>query len=103
MVRCGGIQTPSVIRSMDVLARSLQEWPCERAALYEQALLGWHDSMIDFDAKRTPPQKVAEVAYRALVAKSPKRRYAIGHMAGAAAVLEALPQSLADALLKMRF
>jgi len=103
MVRCGGIQTPSATRSMGVLAHSLQEWPRERAALYAQALQDWRDSMVDFDARRTPPENVAEVVYQALAARSPKRRYAIGHMASAAAFLETLPQPLADAILKMRF
>ncbi|MBN1427218.1 MAG: SDR family NAD(P)-dependent oxidoreductase [Anaerolineae bacterium] len=103
MVRCGGIRTPSADRSMDELAKSLQEWPRERAALYEQALQEWRDSMAGFDARRTPPEKVAEVVCRALVARSPKRRYSVGYMAGAAAFLEALPQPLADAILRMRF
>lgn len=103
MVRCGGIQTPSVARSMEVLARSLEEWPPERAALYQQALQDWRESMAAFDTRRTPPEKVAEVVYRALAARRPKRRYPVGYMAGAAAFLEALPQPLADAILRMRF
>lgn len=103
MIRCGGIRTPAAERSMHALAQSLEEWPRERAALYQQALQDWRESMVGFDAKRTPPEKVAAIVYRALVARSPKHRYAIGHMAGAAAFLEALPQPLADAILWMRF
>jgi NAD(P)-dependent dehydrogenase (short-subunit alcohol dehydrogenase family) len=103
MVRCGGIQTPSAARAMNVLAESSRQWPHERASLYEQALQRWRESMVEFDAKRTPPEEVAKVVYRALTAHAPKRRYSVGHMARAAAFLEALPQPLADAILKRRF
>jgi NAD(P)-dependent dehydrogenase (short-subunit alcohol dehydrogenase family) len=103
MVRCGGIRTPAAVRSMEALSEALQTWPPERTALYESALRKWRENMVGFDRKRTPPEQVAKVVLRALCARSPKHHYAIGHMAGAAAFLEALPESWADALLKMRF
>jgi hypothetical protein len=46
---------------------------------------------------------VARVVLEALRAREPKRRYAIGHMAKAAAFLEPLPQPVADWILKKRF
>jgi hypothetical protein len=59
--------------------------------------------MTAFDAKRTAPEKVAEVVLRALLTRKPRRRYSIGHMAGAAAFLEKLPPSTTDWILKKRF
>ena len=44
-----------------------------------------------------------EVVGKALCAKEPKRRYSIGYMVGAAAILEAMPQSWADWILAKRF
>jgi hypothetical protein len=59
--------------------------------------------MAEFDKKRTDPEKVSEVVLRALSTTSPRRRYSVGHMAGAAAFLESLPQPLADSILRARF
>jgi NAD(P)-dependent dehydrogenase (short-subunit alcohol dehydrogenase family) len=103
MIRCGGIQTPSVIRSMDKLRDDLQRWPDDQVKLYEGGLREWIRDMAKFDAKRTPPEKVAEVVCRALKADSPRGRYSVGHMAGFAAVLESIPQPLVDAILTRRF
>ncbi len=46
---------------------------------------------------------VAGIILNALSTKQPKRQYSIGLMAKAASFLEALPQSVADWILKMRF
>jgi NAD(P)-dependent dehydrogenase (short-subunit alcohol dehydrogenase family) len=102
MIRCGGIQTPSVTRSTDQLYDDLRHWPGDRVALYEDRLRAWVREMAEFDARRTPPEKVAEVVYRAVKADSPRGRYSVGHMAGIAAVLESIPQPLADAILRKR-
>jgi NAD(P)-dependent dehydrogenase (short-subunit alcohol dehydrogenase family) len=102
LIRCGGIQTPAVTRSMDQLHEDLQRWPDERAALYEDDLRAWVHEMAAFDARRTPPEKVAGVVYRAVRADSPRSRYSVGYMAGIAAVLESIPQPLADAILRRR-
>ena len=103
MVRCGGTQTAASSRSDAELAVSLKIWPQERSAYYEPALRRWQDEMAEFDAKRTAPERVAEVVFKALCAKEPKRRYSIGHMAGAAAFLELLPQRVVDSILARRF
>lgn len=103
MIRCGGIKTKTGLRTTADLEASSQSWPRERSVLYEQALRQWGKDMAEFDEKRTEPGKVAEVVLRALCATRPRRRYAIGHMAGAAAFLESLPQPIADSILKARF
>lgn len=59
--------------------------------------------MVDFDEKRTESAMVAGIILNALSTKQPKRQYSIGLMAKAASFLEALPQSVADWILKMRF
>ena len=64
---------------------------------------GWGRDIAEFDKKRTEPEEVAKVILKALSADKPKRRYSVGHMAGAAALLESLPQPLADSILKARF
>jgi NAD(P)-dependent dehydrogenase (short-subunit alcohol dehydrogenase family) len=103
MIRCGGIQTPSVTRSTDQLYDDLQHWPDDRVTLYEERLRGWVHEMAAFDARRTPPEKVAEVVHRAVETDSPRGRYSVGYMASFAAVLESIPQPLADAILGRRF
>ncbi len=103
MIRCGGIQTPAASRTTNDLKRNLQSWPKDRADLYSAALQEWMDSMVGFDAKRTAPEKVAQTLYKAISADSPRLRYSVGHMAGAAAFLETLPQTLGDVILSSRF
>jgi len=103
MIRCGGIRTEAVAKSGAVLEADLAAWPAEKRALYEPALRKWNASLASFNAKRTAPEKVAAVLEKALISARPKCRYSIGHMARAAAFLEALPQSWADRILKARF
>jgi NAD(P)-dependent dehydrogenase (short-subunit alcohol dehydrogenase family) len=103
LIRCGGIKTATGLRTTVELEAAFQTWPRERSVLYEPALRRWGKDMAEFDTRRTEPEKVAQVVLKALCAKEPKQRYSIGHMAGAAAFLESLPQSVADSILKMRF
>ena len=103
LIRCGGIKTPAGLRTTDDVATVLQNGPLDRAALYQRQLRAWGRSMAEFDQKRTEPEKVAAVIFEALCARKPKRRYSIGYMAGAAALLESLPQSVADWILSKRF
>jgi NAD(P)-dependent dehydrogenase (short-subunit alcohol dehydrogenase family) len=102
MIRCGGIKTPAVSRSAAELETSFKKWPRERLELYEPAIRRWQEDMAAFDAKRTDPEEVAKVVFKALWAKEPKRRYSIGHMSGAAAMLESLPQPVVDTILAKR-
>ena len=103
MIRCGGIRTPAGMRTVSDVEAVLRDGPPERVALYDGALRKWAKDMAAFDEKRTDAGKVAEVVVRALMAWKPKRRYSVGHMAGAAAFLESLPQPVADWILKRRF
>jgi NAD(P)-dependent dehydrogenase (short-subunit alcohol dehydrogenase family) len=103
MIRCGGIKTPAGLRTVSDVEAVLRDGPPDRVSLYDGALRKWAKDMAAFDEKRTDAGKVAEVVVRALTAKKPKRRYSIGHLAKAAAFLEALPQSVADGILKKRF
>ena len=98
-VRCGGIKTA---KGLDTVAQTeaILAHPC--GELYRGQLEGWAREMAAFDRHRTPPERVVEVVAAALCAARPKHRYSIGHMASAAAFLEALPQPLADAILKAR-
>ncbi|MCJ7532926.1 MAG: SDR family NAD(P)-dependent oxidoreductase [Anaerolineales bacterium] len=103
MIRCGGIKTPAGLRTTTDVEAILQKGLHERVALYEKALGKWGKDMAEFDEKRTEPEKVAEIVFKALIAKLPKRQYSIGYLARAASFLEAMPQSVADWILKMRF
>jgi NAD(P)-dependent dehydrogenase (short-subunit alcohol dehydrogenase family) len=103
MIRCGGIKTATGMKTTLEPEALLQNLPRERSALYEQALRQWGRDIAEFDKKRTEPEEVAKVILKALSADRPKRRYSVGHMAGAAALLESLPQPLADSILKARF
>ncbi len=103
MIRCGGIKTPAGLRTGADVEDLLRKGAHERVLLYENALRKWSMDMAEFDRKRTEPDKVAEIVFKALSARRPKRYYSIGYMSKAAKLLEAMPQSLADGILKMRF
>ncbi|HUI88987.1 MAG TPA: SDR family NAD(P)-dependent oxidoreductase [Anaerolineales bacterium] len=103
MIRCGGIETPAGLRTTSDVEMIFGRGLRQRVLLYEKALRKWKRDMNAFDAKRTDPEKVAEVVLRALIARSPKRRYAVGYMAGAASFLELMPQTVSDWILKQRF
>ena len=102
-IKCGGIRTPAGLRTTSDVEAVLQHGDPERVPLYAQALRRWGTEMAAFDRKRTPAEQVADTVLRALAARQPKRRYSVGYMSAAARVLEALPASLADSMLKMRF
>jgi NAD(P)-dependent dehydrogenase (short-subunit alcohol dehydrogenase family) len=99
-VRCGGIKTAKGLKTTIEVEEILRH---PQANLYRPQLEKWGKEMAEFDRKRTDPEKVAQTVLTALIARNPRRRYALGYMAGAAAFLEALPQPLADAILKMRY
>jgi NAD(P)-dependent dehydrogenase (short-subunit alcohol dehydrogenase family) len=99
-VRCGGINTT---KGLETTAQSGAILQHPRAELYRSVLNRWSQEMVVFDQKRTPTEAVAQVVETALRARHPRQRYAVGHMSGLAAVLEALPQGLADLILKMRY
>jgi NAD(P)-dependent dehydrogenase (short-subunit alcohol dehydrogenase family) len=103
MIRCGGIRTRAGMRTPRDVEELLRRQSRELLPLYADRMMAWKRDMAAFDAKRTDPEKVAEVILRALEAENPKRRYSVGHLAGAAALLEDLPSGWADAILKSRF
>ena len=102
MIRCGGIKTAAPDKSARELEESFKQWPRERFELYSQALVKEQEELAEFDKKRTEPEEVARVVFSALCAKKPKRRYRVGYMAGAAAMLEYLRQSTVDSIMAKR-
>jgi len=82
MIRCGGIKTPAGLRTTADVETCLQHGPRDRAMLYERPLRAWGEDMAEFDAKRTEAETVAKIILQVLNARTPKRRYSIGHMAG---------------------
>jgi NAD(P)-dependent dehydrogenase (short-subunit alcohol dehydrogenase family) len=103
MIKCGGIRTPAGMRTTSDVEALLRRASPEGRRLYESALRKWQADMAAFDKNRTDPLRVADLVLRALTAGKPRRRYSIGYMAGAAGLLESLPQPMADAILKARF
>lgn len=103
MIRCGGIRTPAGLRTVQDVEALLQKIPPERAVLYEKDLREWALEMEKFDRKRTEPAEVAAVVLKALHDRKPRRRYSVGYMSRAAALLETMPQPLADWILRKRF
>jgi NAD(P)-dependent dehydrogenase (short-subunit alcohol dehydrogenase family) len=103
MIKCGGIKTPAGLRTVADVEACLRQEPPGRGELYERALRRWAEEMEKFDRKRTEAGKVGRIVLKALSARRPRRRYSIGYMSKAAAFLEALPQPLADRILKSRF
>jgi NAD(P)-dependent dehydrogenase (short-subunit alcohol dehydrogenase family) len=99
LIRCGGIKTESSRQTPESIAAIMQH---PRSSLYRGVMEKWFNEMGEFDDNRTDPMKVAEVIYKALCAARPRRRYSIGHLAGLAAFMEAMPQGLTDAIMKAR-
>lgn len=103
MVRCGGIKTPAGLRTQSDAQAVLDRSTPGQAVLYGKALRKWGEEMAAFDRKRTDPNEVARVVLAALAARNPRHHYRVGYMSAAAAFLQALPQSVADWVLKKRF
>jgi NAD(P)-dependent dehydrogenase (short-subunit alcohol dehydrogenase family) len=101
-IRCGGVRTAGPDKSGRDLEESFQKWSPDQIKLYGEALKKEQTFLTEFDQKRTEPEKIAEVVHQALVAASPKRRYQIGYMAGVAAGLEYLPQTVVDSIMESR-
>jgi NAD(P)-dependent dehydrogenase (short-subunit alcohol dehydrogenase family) len=99
-VRCGGIKTGKGLETTAEVEAILRH---PKAELYRQSLERWSKDMAEFDQKRTDPEQVAQVVQKVLCIRKPKRQYSIGHMSGAAAFLELLPQPVTDVILKARF
>jgi NAD(P)-dependent dehydrogenase (short-subunit alcohol dehydrogenase family) len=103
LIRCGGIKTPAGLRTSEDAEACLRKAPADRVPLYADSLRAWVKDMAAFDAKRTDAERVAELIEKVLAARNPKRRYSIGHMVRAAAFLGAMPQGMADRILRRRF
>lgn len=102
LIRCGGINTPSVQRSDREFTERLKNLPGEKADIYKERLMGVQKELKKFDSKRTEPIDVARVIAKVLMAKKPKMRYHIGYMSGLGAFLEKLPQSWVDYIMERR-
>jgi len=102
-IKCGGIKTPAGLRTSSDVDVILQKASGDKVSLYGKALRKWAKDMTEFDRKRTEPEMVAKIVLDALLAERPKRKYSVGHMVNAARFLEAMPQSIGDRILKMRF
>ena len=103
MIRCGGIDTRAARQTNARIEAWLETLSPDQVALYSSALHNWKDEMKRFDANRTSPERVAETVFNALIARKPKHRYMVGHMARFANLLELLPQTWVDAVLVRRF
>ena len=103
MIRCGGVRTPAGMRTVDDAEALLRTVESDRSGLYEEPLRRWAHQMISFDTKRVDAIVVARTIERAIIAKRPRSRYSVGHLAGLAAFLELLPQQWSDAILRARF
>jgi NAD(P)-dependent dehydrogenase (short-subunit alcohol dehydrogenase family) len=102
LIRCGGINTPSVARSEKKLAVRLEKLSKEKSDVYRTRLEKVLKDQEEFDSKRTEPAKVAELIAKVLLEKNPKTRYQIGHMSKLGASLEILPQLWVDFIMERR-
>jgi NAD(P)-dependent dehydrogenase (short-subunit alcohol dehydrogenase family) len=102
LIRCGGIDTASPERTESKLTQMLELWPEDKSSLYRSRLLKFIIASKKFNAKRTSPEKVAELISKVLETKNPKVRYQIGLMSNLGGFLEMLPQSWVDYIMKKR-
>jgi NAD(P)-dependent dehydrogenase (short-subunit alcohol dehydrogenase family) len=102
MVRCGTIQTAAPERTARDLQEALHTWSAEQLALYQDILEAQQVELNRMDEKRTPPEEVGRVVCDAVSAEHPRTRYQVGRLAGLAAVLELLPQTMVDSIMARR-
>ncbi|NSW93777.1 MAG: SDR family NAD(P)-dependent oxidoreductase, partial [Bacteroidales bacterium] len=102
LIRCGGINTPAPKRTENNIIEQLKNCPKERLAIYESRLVKLESDLKRFAARRTEPEKVAELIAKVLRKEKPKVRYQVGHMSGLGAFLEKLPQSWVDYIMAKR-
>ncbi len=102
-IRCGGIKTPGVEKSYKKLEQLLASLPKEKIALYEDEIKQNVDRLKGFDRNRTEPIEVAKVIYHALRVKNPKARYRVGYMSGFSSMIEFLPQSVVDLIMRKMY
>ncbi|NOY77556.1 MAG: SDR family NAD(P)-dependent oxidoreductase [Calditrichaeota bacterium] len=102
LIRCGGIKTESPSKTYQVLDENIKKWPKEIYDLYADSLRRVREEFEEFDKKRTHPEEVAKIVYKALISKRPKRRYRVGYMSGLAAFLELFPQTIVDYILEKK-
>lgn len=98
LIKCGGIDTPSVQRTARELEDALNAWSREDLVLYGDAMRRTQERLATFDQGRTPPGAVARVIERALLAPRPRRVYRVGSGSRAMILLKYLPQPLIDAI-----
>lgn len=103
LIRCGGIKTTSPLKTYRTLDENIKKWPKNIYRLYADSLTKLRKEFEEFDKKRTEPVKVAEVVYKALTSKKPKRRYQVGYMSKFAAFLELFPQTIVDYILERKY
>jgi NAD(P)-dependent dehydrogenase (short-subunit alcohol dehydrogenase family) len=102
MVRCGTIQTAAPGRTARDLQEALHTWSPEQLALYQDILEAQQVELNRMDEKRTPPEEVGRVVCDAVSSEHPRTRYQVGRLAGLAAVLELLPQTMVDSIMARR-
>ncbi|MGD0340936.1 MAG: SDR family NAD(P)-dependent oxidoreductase [Bacteroidales bacterium] len=102
LIRCGAINTTSPERTEIRLAEMLNSWPEEKSSVYKSRLIKLLQDSKKFNAKRTKPEKVAELIVKVLESNKSRVRYQIGYMSGLGGFLEKLPQSWVDLIMKKR-
>ncbi len=102
MIRCGAIRTAAPAKSAKELEESFNQWSPERFKLYADTLRKDQEELAKIDAKRSDPDEVGKVVYKALCSPRPRRRYQVGYLSGLAASVEYLPQTWVDNIMERR-
>jgi NAD(P)-dependent dehydrogenase (short-subunit alcohol dehydrogenase family) len=102
MIRCGAIQTAAPAKTAQELEESFKQWSPERFKLYADTLRKNQEELAKIDAKRSDPDEVGKVVYKALCSPRPRRRYQVGYLSGLAAAVEYLPQTWVDNIMERR-
>lgn len=99
LVEPGAIATPIWSRGTAAGAELLQRLPAEAVRRYSTQIQAARDMAARAARGGLPPEAVAEVIARVLVARRPRPRYLIGRDARVAAMLAHLPDRLRERLL----
>ena len=99
VVEPGAVRTPIWRRSADASLRILDEAPLERRADYDAAIRHMMRFAQQQELRGVPPEHVARVIERALVARRPQARYLVGADARLRLLVARLPEALRDLII----
>ncbi|HSY39872.1 MAG TPA: corticosteroid 11-beta-dehydrogenase, partial [Polyangia bacterium] len=97
IIEPGAINTPAAEKTLGGVEQAIAGMPPAGIALYGQAMRRMVRTFAKNEEEGSPPEAVAEVVERALTARNPRPRYAVGRESAKLSLLARfLPERLFD-------